>query len=144
MTQETTEEFSKVLNSRQVVALAFGAMVGWSWVLVAGTWVSTAGSLGTLIAFIIGGVAISLVGLIYSELASAMPKAGGEHVYTRRALGPSWSFACTWTLLFAYLNVCLFESVALPTAIEYLEPGPNAANWPIAARRPGSSQVCAS
>jgi APA family basic amino acid/polyamine antiporter len=119
---DSGEEFKKVLNSRHVLALAFGAMVGWSWVLVAGTWVATAGSLGTLIAFIIGGIAISLVGLTYSELASAMPKAGGEHVYTHRALGPSWSFACTWTLLFAYLNVCLFESVALPTAIEYLQP----------------------
>jgi APA family basic amino acid/polyamine antiporter len=123
MARAEAEQFEKVLNARQVVALAFGAMVGWSWVLVAGSWVSTAGSLGTLIAFVIGGVAISLVGLTYSELASAMPKAGGEHVYTHRALGPSWSFACTWTLLFAYLNVCLFESVALPTAIEYLEPG---------------------
>ncbi len=117
------EKFDKVLNSRQVVALAFGAMVGWSWVLVTGLWVGTAGSVGTLVAFIVGGAAICLVGMTYSELASAMPKAGGEHVYTHRALGPSWSFVCTWALLFSYLNVSLFEAVALPTAVEYLAPG---------------------
>lgn len=120
---ETSDNFKKVLNGRQVVALAFGAMVGWSWVLISGMWVGTAGSMGTLLAFLIGGVAISLVGMTYSELASAMPQAGGEHVYTHRALGPSWSFACTWALLFSYINVSLFEAVALPTAVEYLWPG---------------------
>ena len=43
-------------------------------------------------------------------------------MYTHRALGARWSFVCTWALLFAYLAVCLFEAVALPTAVEYLVP----------------------
>lgn len=114
--------FVRVLNNRDVLVLAFGAMIGWSWVLVSGYWVQTAGSLGTLIAFAAAGVAIALIGLTYSELASAMPRAGGEHVYTHRGLGAGWSFVCTWALLMAYLNVCLFEAVALPTAVEYLVP----------------------
>ena len=87
-----------------------------------GVWLNEAGTLGTIIAFSVGGLAIALIGLTYSELASAMPRAGGEHIYTRRALGNHWSFACTWALLFSYLNVCLFEAVALPTAISYLWP----------------------
>lgn len=114
--------FAKVLKSREVIALSFGAMIGWSWVLMTGVWLTEAGTLGTLIAFLGGGLAITLIGLTYSELAAAMPKAGGEHIYTRRALGSRWSFVCTWALLFSYLNVCLFESVALPTAVEYLLP----------------------
>ena len=85
-------------------------------------WVQNAGSVGTLIAFAAGGLAIALVGLTYSELAAAMPRAGGEHVYTERALGRSWSFVCTWAILGAYVIVCLFESVALPTALEYVFP----------------------
>lgn len=114
--------FAKVLKSREVVSLAFGAMIGWSWVLMTGGWLTDAGSLGTLIAFAIGGFAVTLIGLTYSELAAAMPKAGGEHIYTMRALGHRWSFACTWALLFSYVNVCLFEAVALPSAVEYLLP----------------------
>lgn len=114
--------FVRVLKNRDVVVLAFGAMIGWSWVLMTGYWVEHAGSLGTLIAFAAGGFAIALIGLTYSELAAAMPKAGGEHVYTHRALGSIWSFVCTWALLMAYVNVCLFEAVALPTAVEYLFP----------------------
>lgn len=119
---ETNTRFAKVLKGRSVVALAFGAMIGWSWVLITGVWLTSAGPLGTIIAFAIGGTAIALIALTYAELASAMPKAGGEHVYTHRALGPNWSFVCTWVLLFSYINVCLFESIALPTAIEYLVP----------------------
>ena len=117
-----SEQFAKVLRKREVVTMSFGAMIGWSWVLMTGVWLTSAGTLGTLIAFSIGGLAIALIGLTYAELASAMPKAGGEHVYTHRALGERWSFVCTWALLFSYINVCAFESVALPAAVEYLFP----------------------
>jgi amino acid transporter len=114
--------FARVLKSRDVMTLAFGAMIGWSWVLMTGYWVTTAGTLGTAAAFLVGGVAIALIGLTYAELASAMPQAGGEHVYTHRGLGATPSFICTWALLMAYVTVCVFESVALPTALEFLVP----------------------
>ncbi|MYE22450.1 MAG: APC family permease [Gammaproteobacteria bacterium] len=116
------ERFARVLKARAVLTLSFGAMIGWSWVLMTGVWVANAGSIGTLVAFAAGGLAIGFIAFTYAELASAMPKAGGEHVYTLRALGPGWSFVCTWALLMAYVTVCVFESVALPTAVEYLVP----------------------
>ena len=119
---ETSSGFQKILKGREVLALAFGAMIGWSWVLVTDYWLISAGTLGTVIAFSIGGIAVTLIGLTYGELASAMPRAGGEHIYTSRALGDRWSFVCTWALLFSYINVCAFEAVALPKAIAYLVP----------------------
>jgi len=114
--------FARVLKARAVLTLSFGAMIGWSWVLMTGFWVENAGSVGTLVAFAAGGVVIGFIALTYAELSSAMPKAGGEHVFTHVALGPNWSFVCTWALLMAYATVCIFESVALPTAVEYLLP----------------------
>ena len=51
-----------------------------------------------------------------------MPKAGGEHVYSYRALGRNASFLCTWAILLAYASVVTFEAVALPTVVEYLIP----------------------
>ena len=115
MTDST--RFAKVLKTPEVIALAFGAMIGWSWVLLTGVWLTAAGTIGTLIAFCVGGLAVTLIGLTYSELAAAMPKAGGEHIYTQRALGSRWSFVCTWALLFSYVNVCMFEAVALSSRI---------------------------
>lgn len=117
------DRFARVLKARAVLALSFGAMIGWSWVLMTGHWVENAGSVGTLAAFAAGGLVIGFIALTYAELASAMPKAGGEHIYTHAALGANWSFVCTWALLMAYATVCVFESVALPTAVEYLIPG---------------------
>ena len=122
MPEAAPPRFARVLKARAVLMLSFGAMIGWSWVLMTGHWVANAGSLGTLAAFGAGGLAIGFIALTYAELASAMPKAGGEHVYTHVALGPTWSFVCTWALLMAYVTVCIFESVALPTAVEYLVP----------------------
>ena len=118
----TPDRFARVLKTRHVLTLAFGAMIGWSWVLMTGYWVGNAGSVGTLLAFAAGGLVIGFIALTYAELASAMPRAGGEHVYTHAGLGPGWSFVCTWALLMAYVTVCVFESVALPTAVEYLIP----------------------
>jgi len=33
----------RVLGRRDVLAIAFGAIIGWSWVLLTGRWVETAG-----------------------------------------------------------------------------------------------------
>ena len=122
MNPDRSKGFARVLKSWDVLALSFGAMIGWGWVLLSGDWLARGGSLGAMVAFVIGGGAIFLMSLLYAELAAAMPKVGGEHVYTHRALGPGASFACTWAILMAYVGICLFESVALPTALEYLIP----------------------
>jgi len=112
----------RVLRRREVISLAFGAMIGWSWVALAGTWLESAGSIGAILAFLIGGVVIAFIGMTYAELASAMPQVGGEHTYSLRAMGPAASFVCTWSIIFGYFSVVAFEVVALPTVTEYLFP----------------------
>ncbi len=113
----------RVLRARDVVALAFGAMIGWGWVVLAGDWVQTGGALGAVGAFVVGGTAVAVIGLTYAELAAAMPEVGGEHVYSERALGRTASFVCTWAIVFGYVSVVAFEAVALPVAVEALLPG---------------------
>ncbi len=115
-------QLSRVLGNKDVLALAFGAMIGWGWVVLAGEWVEEAGALGAIIAFAIGGVGVILIGLTFAELASAMPVAGGEHVYSYRALGMGASFLCMWAMILGYVSVVAFEAVALPTVVEQLFP----------------------
>ncbi len=115
-------KFERVLDSREALALAFGAMVGWGWVVLAGSWVNSAGALGAMAAFAIGGFAVVLIGLTYAELAAAMPLTGGEHVYSHRAFGMGGSFLCTWAIILGYVSVVAFEAVALPTVVEELFP----------------------
>jgi APA family basic amino acid/polyamine antiporter len=115
--------FIRVIRRKEVFALSFGAMIGWSWVALTGNWIDAAGSFGAILAFLIGGAVVVFVGLTYAELASAMPQAGGEHVYSHRALGRTASFICTWAILLGYVSVVAFEAVALPTVTDYLFPG---------------------
>jgi amino acid transporter len=103
------------------LALAFGAMIGWGWVVLSGAWILRAGSLGAVTAFFIAGLVMLLIAAIYAELAAAMPKVGGEHEYSLRALGPSGSFVCTWAIVCAYVSVCCFEAVALTSALDYFQ-----------------------
>ena len=117
--------FLRVLSRKDVIALAFGAMIGWSWVVLTGTWIGSAGALGAIVAFLVGGGALVLVGLTYAELASALPFAGGEHVYSYRALGKKASFVCTWAIILGYMSVIAFEAVALPTVMSSLVPAIN-------------------
>ncbi len=122
MPDESGISLRRVLGFKDTLALAFGAMVGWSWVILTGLWLGNGGSLGAALGFIVAGVPIMLIGLLYAELASAMPVVGGEHAYSLRALGRHWSFICTWSIVFVYVSVCAFEAVALPTVLDYWFP----------------------
>ena len=113
----------KLLGRGDVLAIAFGAMVGWSWVVLAGEMIVRAGAVGSILAFGAGAVMVWLVGLTYAELSSALSRAGGEISFTFVALGPGGAFVCGWTLVLAYVAVCAFEAVALPTVVSYLVPG---------------------
>jgi len=115
--------FIRVIRRKEVLALSFGAMIGWGWVALTGNWIDGAGSVGAMLAFLFGGIVVVFVGFTYAELASAMPQAGGEHVYSHRALGATASFICTWAILLGYVSVVAFEAVALPTVTDYLVPG---------------------
>lgn len=115
--------FLRVLGRRDALALAFGAMIGWSWVVLSSTWIESAGTAGAITAFLVGGGIMLVIGLTYAELASALPFAGGEHVYSHRALGAGASFICTWSIILGYVSVVTFEAVAFPTVLDSIIPG---------------------
>lgn len=114
--------FNKVLGINDVVVMAFGAMIGWGWVVSSGQWIQNAGVFGTVIGFIIGGFMIYFVGQAYAELTTAMPKCGGEHIFSYKAFGPLGSFICTWAIILSYIGVVCFEACSLPTIIQYIYP----------------------
>ncbi len=120
---EPPVHLSRFLGRGDVLAVAFGAMVGWSWVVLAGEMIVRAGAVGSILAFGAGAVMVWLVGLTYAELSSALSRAGGELSFTFLAMGPLGAFVCGWTLVLAYAAVCAFEAVALPTVLGYLVPG---------------------
>ena len=116
-------DFDKVFSAWDILVIAFGAMIGWGWVVSSGGWIETGGVVGAALGFALGGVMIFFVGLAYAELTAAMPQCGGEHVFSHRAMGPNGSFICTWGIILGYVGVACFEACAFPTILTYLWPG---------------------
>ena len=120
--EKKKSEFDKVFSMWDILVIAFGAMIGWGWVVSTGDWIEAGGVLGAAIGFGLGGVMIFFVGLTYAELTAAMPQCGGEHVFSYKAMGPIGSFICTWAIILGYVSVVCFEACALPTIVQYIYP----------------------
>lgn len=138
MTQKTAGQhnrmtLSRVLGRTDIIAMGFGTMIGWSWVMMATTWLTNAGFLGAILAFGVGGGIILLIGLIYGELTAALPIAGGEFVFAYRAMGRKAAVFVGWLMAMAYLGVAAWEGIALATAVDAILPIPSAGPcWEIA------------
>ena len=122
MESENKTDFVRVLGRRDTLAVAFGAMIGFGWIVLTGTFLGNAGTLGAALAFVLGGIVIAFIGLTYAELVSAMPTVGGEHNYVMRAMGSRPAFVTSWALVLGYISVVAFEAVALPETVLYLFP----------------------
>jgi ethanolamine permease len=84
-------ELKKVLGPIQIWGLGVGIVIsgayfGWNYGL------AESGYVGMLIATAIVGIMYVTLCLSLSELATAMPHAGGAYCYTRRAMGPLAGF----------------------------------------------------
>ena len=117
-------ELRKSLNFRDVLILAFSTMIGWGWVVLTGTWVVDGGGIGAALAFVLGAILCIFVGLTYCELTPMLPYAGGELVFSYKAMGYNASWFTGWMIAFAYIGVAAWEGPALATAIDYIIPIP--------------------
>lgn len=110
----------KVLGVKDIIALAFGAIVGGGWVLMADKWIAQAGAIGVTLAFVIAAVVCIFIGLTYAELTPAMPQAGGEFIYAFRAFGFRTSFVTAWALTLTYIGICCWVGMGFAKALNNL------------------------
>ena len=115
LTTKITESSSTPLHSAQedvaaphfvqgmglfsATAIVMGSMIGSGIFIVSADMSRVLGSPALLIgAWLVTAVMTIIGALSYGELAAMMPKAGGQYVYLREALGPLWGFLYGWTL----------------------------------------------
>ncbi len=68
--------------------------------------------------------------LCYGELAAMMPRAGGQYVYLRAALGPLWGFLYGWTLfLVIQTGTIAAVGVAFGKFLGVFFPSISSTNW---------------
>jgi basic amino acid/polyamine antiporter, APA family len=93
------QEFVKALGLTSATMLVMGSMIGSGIFIVSGEISREVNSPALLIgAWLVTGFMTIVGALSYGELAAMMPRAGGQYVYLREALGPLWGFLYGWTL----------------------------------------------
>lgn len=90
-------ELIRGLGPIGAAAIVVGTVIGTGIFIVPATIAREVDSVGLVFAVWVVGGLISLAGaLSYAELGAAMPEAGGEYVFLRRAYGPVWGFLYGW------------------------------------------------
>ncbi len=90
----------RVLRVRDGMSVTVGIVIGAGILRTPGL---IAGYLGNawliLGVWVLGGVVAGLSTLVLSEMAAALPEAGGKYVYARHAWGPTMGFVAGWSEL---------------------------------------------
>ncbi|HEY6376585.1 MAG TPA: amino acid permease [Edaphobacter sp.] len=112
-------------------AIVMGSMIGSGIFIVSADMSRGLGSPALLIAAWLVTAVMTIIGaLSYGELAAMMPKAGGQYVYLREALGPLWGFLYGWTLfLVIQTGTIAAVGVAFGKFLGVFFPSVSAQNW---------------
>lgn len=117
-----TPSLRRAIGPSGYFSISFGSIVGSGWVLVLGEWLRASGPGGSIVGFALGGLVMISVASCYGELASRLPRVGGEFLYALHFLGPEFAFALAWFLVLFFAAFTAFEGIALGWIIGTLLP----------------------
>jgi len=106
-------QLKKVLGASQYFTLAFGTIIGVTWVVVMGDWLNQAGPAGAILAFALGGLVMMLIGLCYAEISVMIPAPGGILAWGYQNFGQKTGFVLAWLISMSCIAVTSFEAVSL-------------------------------
>ncbi len=105
-------KFKRKLSLLDLTLLGVGSIIGSGWLYAAMAGAAYAGPLAW-ISWVLGAVAIIFIGLVYAELGSALPRAGGFVRYPDYSHGSIVGFMIGFASLLAYSSVVAVEVEAV-------------------------------
>ncbi|MEC5423364.1 APC family permease [Virgibacillus sp. C22-A2] len=120
MEERTT--LKKTLKPHWVWAIALGSSIGWGAFVQPTNWMSTAGPLGAIIGFMIGGLLMMLIAISYGFLIKSFPVSGGEFAYAFIGLGRKHAFISGWFLTLGYICIVALNASALALMFKFVFP----------------------
>src|SRR2546428_7314949 len=129
--ESASTELVKGLGYTSATMLVMGSMIGSRIFIVSAEIAREVDSPALLIgAWVVAGFMTIVAALSYGELAAMMPRAGGQYVYLREALGPLWGFLYGWTLfLVIQTGTIAAVGVAFGKVFGCFVPAISASNW---------------
>jgi len=113
---------ARTLHTTEYFTLAFGTMVGVGWLLVIDDWLGRGGPGGAMLGFLLGGLALVPIGIVYGRFVREIPDAASECAYATRVFPPVVGYLAAWLMTLAYLIVCPWETVAIGKIMAYVFP----------------------
>ncbi len=125
------KELVQGLGLTSATMLVMGSMIGSGIFIVSAEIAREVDSPALLIgAWAVAGFMTIVAALSYGELAAMMPRAGGQYVYLREALGPLWGFLYGWTLfLVIQTGTIAAVGVAFGKFLGVFVPSISSSNW---------------
>ncbi len=113
-------KLKRTLSLLQVVALAAGSMIA-AWMVEIKYWFELSGS-GSVFALLLCAVLVLPLCLIYTEMTSMMPYAGGENIWVTNAFGWYAGWITCWFVLLLYVMAMPTVSYGIASMLGYLMP----------------------
>jgi amino acid transporter len=104
--------FKKSLNLLDLTFLGLGSIIGSGWLFAAANAAAFAGSFAW-VSWLIGAFAFILIGLVYAELGSMMPRSGGFVRYPQYTHGSLVGYLIGFIAMLAYSSVAGIEVEAV-------------------------------
>jgi len=117
--------YRRELSLLDLTMASLGGIIGSGWLFAAQKAAHLAGP-SALVAWLIGAVAVILIGLCYSELGSMLPESGGIARYPQYTHTTMVSYLMAWAAYLAYVSVPPIEATA---TIQYLAYQPGQGGW---------------
>lgn len=110
----------KELKLSNLIAMAAGGMIA-AWMVEIKFWFELSGP-GSVVSLITCAVLVLPLCLIYSELTSAMPYAGGQNVWVSNAFGWNVGWLSCWGVMLLYIMAMPTVAYGIASMVGYLYP----------------------
>ena len=109
------------LSPLNVWALSFGCVIGWgAFVMPGSTLLPIAGPVGTIVALVLGGLAMMIVAVNIQYMTNIYPDSGGTFSYTKHTFGYDHAFLCSWALVLAFIAVMWANATSIVLMSRFL------------------------
>ena len=111
------DELTGNISGTKLFVLGTASIVG-PWLMLTAQWIGYTG-VSVCLAFIACGLLCLPIGLCYGELAGLFKNKGGSYEYVRSAFNRDTGYWISWTTMFTYVSLIVFQLVCVATIVGY-------------------------
>ncbi len=106
------------VNGKKLFVIGTASIVG-PWLILTSQWIGYTGA-SVALAFLVCGLLCIPIALCYGELSGMFKDKGGTFEYVKAAFGRETGYWISWTTMFSYIVVTLFQIICVTMLLQYL------------------------